>query len=248
MATTISQDLNGFIRKRTVAPVRDDRQDDEGQQQKFGEGQNFDGWNSDGEVFQEFLQLQQQHAEDGDGGGDPQLIARHQRADHVGDQPGNFGGHSGFVVGFQFVAVGEPQESADHAEAERQWDELRAGKQRHRVADQSDQRKSADAAEAVALAAGAVLLALQSDQKTQEQREKNLDAFGRNELLKLYRSRIPFKLAGAAFHPPVAAVPRVEIPHAATRANNGGRRLPTRDYRELRANSILECNPVQDFF
>ena len=56
--------------------------------------------------------------------GDPELIARHQRADHVRDQPRNFRGHSGFVVRFQFVPVGEPQERADDAESDRQRKQL----------------------------------------------------------------------------------------------------------------------------
>ena len=51
-----------------------------------------------------------------------------------------------------------------------------------RIAGQADQRKCADAAEAVPLARDAVFLAFQPDQETQEEREENLDAFRRQHL------------------------------------------------------------------
>ena len=54
-----------------------------------------------------------------------------------------------------------------------------AGQQSHRIADQPDQRKRADPAEAVPLARGAVFFAFQPNQETQEKREENLEAFRR---------------------------------------------------------------------
>ena len=66
-----------------------------------------------GQVLEKFFQLEQQHADNGDCRGDPQLVARHQRPDHIRDEAGDFRGYSGFVVRFEFVFVGKPQERAD---------------------------------------------------------------------------------------------------------------------------------------
>jgi hypothetical protein len=59
---------------------------------------------------------------------------------------------------------------------------LLSGQQSHRIADQADQRKCANPSKGVPLSRNAVFFAFQPNQKTQEEREEDLEAFRRYEL------------------------------------------------------------------
>ena len=132
------------------------------------------------------FRFQQKHAEDGDRRGNPQLIAGHQRADHVRDQAGNFRGHPGVVVRLQFMPVGEPRNAPITPESERHGRSIACPtRERQCVGGQPDQRQSTHAAEALAPEGWprrAVLFTLQANQKAQEKRQQNLHAFRRQDL------------------------------------------------------------------
>ena len=58
-------------------------------------------------------------------------------------------------------------------------DELRPGKQRHRIPDQPDEREGAHSPKGIVFDCGLMLLALQSNKERQEENQQDLHSFRR---------------------------------------------------------------------
>ena len=140
------------------------------------EGENVGRGDALRHAFQRGLQLEQDHARHAERRRDPELVVRDQGADQIGRQrrhlrrdPGDAGTH-------ELVPVREQQERRDGDQAECHRDELGACKQGDGIADQPDQGKRPDPAEAEAHIAALVFFALQSDQERQEENQQDLES------------------------------------------------------------------------
>jgi hypothetical protein len=155
--------------------VGQDGQNDHAQEEELGEGENFVGGDAGGQLFERFLEVEQQKAGDSECGRDPEMVVADERADEKRGQAGHLGGDAGGDVGGDFVPVGDEQKCGDDQQSDGQRQEDGAGEEGYGIADEADERKGAHAAKGVGATRGFVLLALEADQEGQEEHEDDLD-------------------------------------------------------------------------
>ncbi len=113
--------------KRPKLLVGQDGQNDSREQQELGESENFSWRGAAGEFFQTCLEFQQEQAGHAQGSGNPKVLVVNQRAHQVSRQTRHLGRDARSFGSREFVPIGQRQKAANHQEAERQGQQLRAG-------------------------------------------------------------------------------------------------------------------------
>ena len=146
------------------------------------------------------------------------MLLGHQCADQVGDEAGQFGREPDQFARDQFVPVRQQEESCNRDESKCQRQDLVPRHGSHRVADQADQRKGANATEHIDFSDRFLPLPLKSDQKREKQDQQDVLRLRRQPLTQCHGHA---ELSPSFRSQRVHARPRHRWPAPSARASAG---------------------------
>ena len=159
-------------------PVGDDRQDDDGEDEEFRDGDDLVRGGEPRETLEAFLQLEEEHAHDADRRREPVALLLDEAADRVRRERRDLGREACRRTLVELVEVGEEHQATDDGEPGHPRHERSRRHQGERVAHEPDERKRPDAPEPITRSTLLLLLALEADEERERENERDVEGVG----------------------------------------------------------------------